>query len=145
MVFFGVRLVLQFNLLALGNVCCPTRAVVLGLSFYPLEQAPNMVIYAMSKSGTATSGLIYVCGFLRPKPRTNARDKRHKSIAKRRAAWTTRRFLARLLFTKPDAKRRTGGYCGCQILQRQTTSLRVQRTIPIPQRLIEPSLPRPSL
>jgi hypothetical protein len=31
---------------------------VLGLSFYPLEQAPNMVIYAMSKSGTATSGLI---------------------------------------------------------------------------------------
>jgi len=36
-----------------------TRAsVVLGLSFYPLEQAPNMVIYAMSKSATATSGLI---------------------------------------------------------------------------------------
>ena len=70
---FGIRLVLQFNLLALGNVCCPTRAVVLGFSFYPLEQAPNMVIYAMSKSGTATSGLIYVCGFLRPKPRTNAR------------------------------------------------------------------------
>ena len=32
--------------------------MVLGLSFYPLEQAPNMVIYAMSKSGTATSGLI---------------------------------------------------------------------------------------
>ena len=32
--------------------------LVLGLSFYPLEQAPNMVIYAMSKSGTATSGLI---------------------------------------------------------------------------------------
>jgi hypothetical protein len=31
---------------------------VLGLSFYPLEQAPNMVIYAMSKLGTATSGLI---------------------------------------------------------------------------------------
>jgi hypothetical protein len=30
----------------------------LGLSFYPLEQAPNMVIYAMSKSGTAASGLI---------------------------------------------------------------------------------------
>jgi hypothetical protein len=37
-----------------------TRAIllVLGLSFYPLEQAPNLVIYAMSKSGTATSGLI---------------------------------------------------------------------------------------
>jgi hypothetical protein len=32
--------------------------MVLGLSFYPLEQAPNMVIYAMSKNGTATSGLI---------------------------------------------------------------------------------------
>jgi hypothetical protein len=25
--------------------------MVLGLSFYPLEQAPNMVIYAMSKLG----------------------------------------------------------------------------------------------
>ena len=35
-----------------------TRFFVLGLSFYPLEQAPNMVIYVMSKSGTATSGLI---------------------------------------------------------------------------------------
>ena len=32
--------------------------LVLGLSFYPLEQAPNTVIYAMSKSATATSGLI---------------------------------------------------------------------------------------
>ena len=32
--------------------------MVLGLSFYPLEQAPNRMIYAMSKSGTATSGLI---------------------------------------------------------------------------------------
>jgi len=40
------------------NVCCPYASNVLGLSFYPLEQAPNMVIYAMSKSGTATSGLI---------------------------------------------------------------------------------------
>src|SRR6202451_4796571 len=28
----------------------------LGLRFYALEQAPNMVIYAMSKSGTAASG-----------------------------------------------------------------------------------------
>ena len=36
--------------------------VVLGLSFYPLEQAPNIMTYAMSKSGTATSGLIYVAG-----------------------------------------------------------------------------------
>ena len=50
--------VLQFNLLAPLNVCCPYASNVLGLSFYPLEQAPNMVIYAMSKSATATSGLI---------------------------------------------------------------------------------------
>jgi hypothetical protein len=52
--------VLQFNLLALSTSAVRTRAMslVLGLSFYPLEQAPNMVIYAMSKSGTATSGLI---------------------------------------------------------------------------------------
>ena len=51
---------LQFNLLALSTSAVRTRAIswVLGLSFYPLEQAPNMVIYAMSKSGTATSGLI---------------------------------------------------------------------------------------
>lgn len=82
MVFFGVRLVLQFNLLALGNVCCPTRAVVLGLSFYPLEQAPNMVIYAMSKSGTATSGLIYVCGFFE----AQAQDKRAPLLPKHSSA-----------------------------------------------------------
>ena len=51
--------VLQFNLLASTTSAVRTRAsVVLGLSFYPLEQAPNMVIYAMSKSATATSGLI---------------------------------------------------------------------------------------
>ena len=52
-----------------------TRAsVVLGLSFYPLEQAPNMVIYAMSKSATATSGLIYIAGVGdHPSPGTNAR------------------------------------------------------------------------
>ena len=52
--------VLQFNLLALSTSAVRTRAIslVLGLSFYPLEQAPNMVIYAMSKSGTAASGLI---------------------------------------------------------------------------------------
>ena len=50
--------VLQFNLLALSTSAVRTRAMWLGLSFYPLEQAPNMVIYAMSKSGTATSGLI---------------------------------------------------------------------------------------
>jgi hypothetical protein len=65
--FFPVRfllflfwLVLQCNLLALSTSAVRTRAMslVLGLSFYPLEQAPNLVIYAMSKSGTATSGLI---------------------------------------------------------------------------------------
>jgi hypothetical protein len=58
--FFCFHAVLQFNLLALSTSAVRTRAIslVLGLSFYPLEQAPNMVIYAMSKSGTATSGLI---------------------------------------------------------------------------------------
>ena len=67
-VFFLFSPVLQFNLLALCNVCCPNASIslVLGLSFYPLEQAPNMVIYAMSKSGTATSGLIYLFGFFSP-------------------------------------------------------------------------------
>ena len=57
------------------NVCCPKRelvVMVLGLSFYPLEQAPNRVIYAMSKRGTATSGLIYFSG-LGPSLGTNAR------------------------------------------------------------------------
>jgi hypothetical protein len=42
--------------------------VVLGLSFYRLERAPNTVFYAMSKIGTATSGLIYSSGYLGPKP-----------------------------------------------------------------------------
>jgi hypothetical protein len=45
------------NLLALSTSAV-RMSLVLGLSFYPLEQASNMVIYAMSKSGTATSGLI---------------------------------------------------------------------------------------
>ena len=51
--FFLFSLVLQFNFLASTNVCCPEREllVALGLSFYPLEQAPNIMIYAMSKSG----------------------------------------------------------------------------------------------
>ena len=45
--------------LASSTFAVRTRvSVVLGLSFYPLEQAPNTMIYAMSKSGTATSGLI---------------------------------------------------------------------------------------
>jgi hypothetical protein len=55
--------------------------VVLGLSFYPLEQAPNRVIYAMSKLGTATSGLIYLFGSL-PKPR----DKRAPLLPKHSSA-----------------------------------------------------------
>ncbi len=42
------------------HVCCPNASFLWCsvLSFYPLEQAPNIMIYAMSKSGTATSGLI---------------------------------------------------------------------------------------
>jgi hypothetical protein len=50
--FFCFRPVLQFNLLASQRLL-PERERclwLLGLSFYPLEQAPNMVIYAMSKS-----------------------------------------------------------------------------------------------
>jgi hypothetical protein len=52
---FCFRLFRQFNLLALSTSAVRTRAIslVLGLSFYPLERAPNMMIYAMSKSGTA--------------------------------------------------------------------------------------------
>ena len=49
--FFLFSPVLQFNLLALSTSAVRTRALWwLGLSLYPLEQAPNMVIYAMSKS-----------------------------------------------------------------------------------------------
>ena len=106
---------------------------MLGLSFYPLEQAPNMVIYAMSKSGDSNERSNLSCGFVRPSAIEDARrccqkihlrtsgfkfsvaplpssegelslylaeciikpsfsgvvcpvDKRHKSIAKRRAA-----------------------------------------------------------
>ena len=42
------------------NVCRPNASFLWCsvLSFYRLEQAPNTVIYAMSKIGTATSGLI---------------------------------------------------------------------------------------
>jgi hypothetical protein len=57
--FFLFSPVLQFNFLAFTSAV-RTRASCGGsvLSFYPLEQAPNIMIYAMSKSGTATSGLI---------------------------------------------------------------------------------------
>jgi hypothetical protein len=43
-------------------------SLVLGLSFYPLEQAPNMVIYAMSKSGQqrAVSSKLRVCSTQAP-------------------------------------------------------------------------------
>jgi hypothetical protein len=73
--FFCFRLFRQFNLLALSTSAVRTRAIslVLGLSFYPLEQAPNMMIYAMSKSGTATSGLILVCGSCSPKRQLQTR------------------------------------------------------------------------
>jgi hypothetical protein len=57
---FLVSLFCSVQSFGFHNVCCPNASwlMVLGLSFYPLEQAPNMVIYAMSKLGTATSGLI---------------------------------------------------------------------------------------
>jgi hypothetical protein len=69
--FFLFSLVLQLNFLASTNVCCPEREllVALGLSFYPLEQAPNIMIYPMSKSGgqqRAVSSKLRVCS---PKPR----------------------------------------------------------------------------
>jgi hypothetical protein len=51
--------VLQVHSFGLAQRLLSERELlVLGLSFYPLEQAPNTVIYAMSKSATATSGLI---------------------------------------------------------------------------------------
>jgi hypothetical protein len=52
-----------------------TRAIslVLGLSFYPLEQAPNMVIYAMSKSGDSNERSNLSCGFVRPSAIEDAR------------------------------------------------------------------------
>ena len=46
---------------------------VLGLSFYPLEQAPNMVIYAMSKLGQQRAVQSKSRGFLAPSPGTNVR------------------------------------------------------------------------
>lgn len=57
---FRRRLVLQVQSFGFPQRLLSERELllVLGLSFYPLEQAPNMVIYAMSKSATATSGLI---------------------------------------------------------------------------------------
>jgi hypothetical protein len=55
--------------------------VVLGLSFYRLAQAPNRVIYGISKMGTATSGLIYLFGSL-PKPS----DKRAPLLPKHSSA-----------------------------------------------------------
>jgi hypothetical protein len=53
------------------NVCCPKRelvVMVLGLSFYPLEQAPNRVIYAMSKRGDSNERFNLFFGSW-PKPR----------------------------------------------------------------------------
>jgi hypothetical protein len=56
---FSPPLVLQVQSFGFPQRLLSERELlVLGLSFYPLEQAPNMVIYAMSKSATATSGLI---------------------------------------------------------------------------------------
>ena len=56
---FSPPLVLQVQSFGFPQRLLSERELlVLGLSFYPLEQAPNTVIYAMSKSATATSGLI---------------------------------------------------------------------------------------
>jgi hypothetical protein len=60
---------------------------VLGLSFYPLEQAPNMVIYAMSKSGTATSGLILVAGLFTQAPFQTRAVAAKKFICDQRKGW----------------------------------------------------------
>jgi len=52
--FLSVSPVLQFNLLAFTTSAVRTRASFFWcsvLSFYRLEQAPNTVIYAMSKNG----------------------------------------------------------------------------------------------
>jgi hypothetical protein len=45
-----------------------------------------------------------------------------------------------LIYSSGSLGPKPGDKRGCQII-----STKVQRTIPIPQRLIEPSLPRPSL
>jgi hypothetical protein len=48
--------------------------MVLGLSFYPLEQAPNMVIYAMSKLGDSNERFNLVRGgFLTPQAKGQTR------------------------------------------------------------------------
>ena len=61
---------LQFNLLALSTSAVRTRALslVLGLSFYPLEQAPNMVIYANEQIRDSNERSNLSFGYL-PKPR----------------------------------------------------------------------------
>ena len=65
-VFWPVR---QFNLLASTTSAVRTRAsLVLGLSFYPLEQAPNPVVYAMSKLRDSNERFNLNRGVLNPKP-----------------------------------------------------------------------------
>jgi hypothetical protein len=59
----------QFNLLASTTSAVRTRAsLVLGLSFYPLEQAPNPVVYAMSKLRDSNERFNLNRGVLNPKP-----------------------------------------------------------------------------
>ena len=61
--------VLQFDLLASTTSAVRTRAcLVLGLSFYPLEQAPNPVVYAMSKVRDSNERFNLNRGILNPKP-----------------------------------------------------------------------------
>ena len=81
---FCLSPVLQFNLLAFTTSAVRTRAfvLVLGLSFYPLEQAPNMVIYAMSKLRDSNERFNLNCGFLNPKPS----DKRAPLLPKNSSA-----------------------------------------------------------
>jgi len=51
------------------NVYCPNAScLVLGLSFYPLEQAPNLVFYAMSKLRDSNERFNLNRGILNPKP-----------------------------------------------------------------------------
>ena len=51
------------------NVYCPNASCLgLGLSFYPLEQAPNLVFYAMSKLRDSNERFNLNRGILNPKP-----------------------------------------------------------------------------
>jgi len=57
-------LVFSQRLLSERELCL----MVLGLSFYPLEQAPNLVFYAMSKLRDSNERFNLNRGILNPKP-----------------------------------------------------------------------------